>query len=116
MDRKTFTMVLFVLLMVPFALQAHEPSKHKGKPIKGEVVSLAGDRFEVKTANGTKTVAIVDGTKFERGDEPAAKADLRKGEHVTVVGTTLASGEFAAREVLIEEAESHGADKHGHKH
>lgn len=116
MDRKTFAMVLLIALMVPFALEAHEPSKHKGKPIKGEVVSLAGDRFALKTANGTKTIAIVEGTKFERGDEPAAKADLQKGDHVTVFGTTLASGEFAAREVLIGEAESRGADQHDHKH
>ena len=107
---------LIVALLAPLSLRAHDPSKHKGKPTEGEVVSVAPDRIELKTATGTKTVALNDKTKLERGNQAATAADLKKGEHVTVFGTTLASGELVAREILIGKQAPPGSHHPGGKH
>ena len=109
MRSKTAALSLFLGMLMPFVAGAHDPSKHKGKPTKGEVVSVANDRIEVKTATGTKTFTLTDKTKFERGEQAATRADLKKGDPVTVFGTTLASGEVVAREVLV-------GKPGGHKH
>jgi len=111
--------VLFLGLAVPTSAWAHDPSKHKGKATQGEVVSVAGDRMELKTAKGVKVVTLTDQTKFEHGDQKMTKADLKKGDKVKVIGTTLASGEIAAQEVLMtgsEAKESHGAHQKGSEH
>jgi len=106
MHRKIIATLFIAGLMVPFSADGHDPSKHKGKATKGEVVSVASDRLELRTADGVKTVLITEKTKFERGDRAAALADIKKGESVTVIGTTLASGEVAAREVLLGSGKS----------
>ncbi len=93
--------------MAPLSLLAHDPSKHKGKPTAGEIVSVTKDRLEIKTATGTKAVTLNEKTKVEHGNQAATAADLKKGDHVTVFGTTLATGELVAREVLIGKAPAH---------
>lgn len=102
---------LVLVLMAPLSLTAHDPSKHKGKPTQGEVLSVTKDHIELKTAAGTKTVTLVEKTKIERGNQTATPADLRKGDHVMVFGTTLASGELVAREILIGKPATHKGHK-----
>ncbi len=109
---KMATGVALALLLAAAGL-AHDPSKHKGRATKGEVVSVAGDRLELRTAAGLKAVTLNEKTKYERGDQIAAKADLKAGEQVTVFGTTLATGELVAREVLLEGARKAGSQKSG---
>jgi len=115
MHRKIIATLFIAGLIVPFSANGHDPSKHKGKATKGEVVSVANDRVELKTADGVKTVLITDKTKFERGDQAASLADLKKGDSITVMGTTLASGELAAREVLLKPTGTRGSHAAGHK-
>ena len=91
-------------VMLTAVAGAHDPSKHKGRATKGEVVSVAGDRVELRTTAGMKAVTLNEKTKYERGDQAAAKADLKAGQQVTVFGTTQATGELVAREVLFEAA------------
>ena len=107
MKRLFLTTLLILGLIAPSILKAHEPSKHKGKATEGEIVSVGGDRFEMKTATGNVTVTFSDKTKFEHGDQAATKDHLKKGEHVSVIGTKLASGELVAREVLLGASGSH---------
>ena len=109
--RASTTTLLTVLLLSP-PVGAHEQSLHKGKPVEGEVGTLAGDRLTLKTATATLTVVLDENTHFERDDQPATKADLAQGNHLTVFGTKLATGELVAREVLIGGA--HGAGAPGH--
>ena len=111
MLRKLTVAVFVAGLIVPFAAEAHEPSKHKGKATQGQVVSAAADRLELKTKAGVKTVLITEKTKFERGNKAASLADVRKGASISVIGTTLASGEIAASEVLIPGSQSHAAQE-----
>lgn len=40
--------IFSVCLMLPAAAVAHDASKHKGKPIQGEVVSVTKDGLELK--------------------------------------------------------------------
>lgn len=109
--------VLLVLgLAMPFRAWAHDPSKHKGKATQGEVVSIAGDRIELKTAKGVKRVNLTDQTKFEHGDQKMTKEDLKQGDKVKVIGTTLASGEIVAQEVLMTGPQAHGAHQKGSEH
>src|SRR5262245_29717308 len=98
-----FSKLLGILLAFGLAIPAwaHDPSKHKGKATQGEVISVSTDRFELKTAKGVKVVTLNDQTKFEHGDQRMTKTDLKKGDTITVIGTTLASGEIVAREVLM---------------
>ena len=102
MLRKAFgAVVLAGFLSNAGVLLAHDKSLHKGRPTEGQVVSVVGDRLDLKTAQGLKKVALTEKTKFERGDKSAARADLKRGEQVTVFGTTLATGEIVANEVLL---------------
>ncbi len=110
MSRRLFATLLLVGLVIPAALRAHDPSKHKGRPVKGEILSVAQDRFELKTGKGTKTVLLSEKPKIENGDAEGSVADLKKGRQVTVFGTTLASGEVVAHEIVLGQAptKSHG--------
>jgi hypothetical protein len=118
MNKKLSGTVLFVVLLSPSVASAHDPSKHKGKGVQGEIVSIANDRIELKTPAGAKTVTISDKTKFERGNNPATSADLKKGDQVTVFVTKLATGELVAREILLAIPEHHEGhkEKTSHKH
>ena len=118
MHKKLSVTVLFVVLLIPSGARAHDPSKHKGKGVQGEIVSIANDRIELKTSGSAKTVTINDKTKFERGSAQVTKSDLKKGDRVTVFGTKLASGELVAREILLGSPEHHESQKEkpAHKH
>jgi len=111
MHKKLSMTLLFAVLLIPSAARAHDPSKHKGKGVQGEIVSIVNDRIELKTSAGAKTVTINEKTKFERGSAQVTKSDLKKGDGVTVFGTKLASGELVAREILLSVAEH----QNGHK-
>ena len=118
MYRKLSVGLLFLALLIPSAARAHDPSKHKGKGVQGEIVSIANHRIELKTSAGAKAVTINDKTKFERGSTQVTKSDLKKGDRVTVFGTKLASGELVAREILLGSPEHHVSQKEraSHKH
>jgi hypothetical protein len=91
---------------------AHDASLHKGKATEGEVVSVTGAKMELKTATGPLTVTLSDKTKYEHGNQTATKNHLQKGEHVSVFGTKLPTGELVAREILIgAPAAPHAAHK-----
>lgn len=118
MFQKLFASVILTGFMGAAVLMAHDPSQHKGTPTKGEVVSIAGDRIQVKTDKGMKTVILNDKTTFERGKAKASPSDFKKGDRVAILGTTLASGEIVAREVLLDSALPTSDQKHNpaHKH
>ncbi len=92
--------VVLPMFLLPFVVNAHDASKHKGKPTTGEIVSIAADKIELKTGSGTQTVTTTDKTIYEHGDRKAARGELKKGDHVTVFGTKLATGELVAREII----------------
>ena len=106
--------LLAAALAAPMLVTAHDPSQHKGKATQGEVVSVARDRLELKTAAGMKTVIFNDKTKVERGNQTITTADLKKGDQVLVYGTTLATGELVSREILIGKADPHAARRAKH--
>lgn len=94
-------------ILTAASMVAHDASKHKGKPVKGEVVSMADDRFEVKTETGVVPVKTSSKTKFEHGNAAVDRTHVAKGARVSVFGTKLPSGEMVAREVLIGNAGDH---------
>ncbi|MEK7406178.1 MAG: DUF5666 domain-containing protein [Acidobacteriota bacterium] len=87
--------------LAPVIARAHDPKKHKGNKTDGEIVSVAEDRLVLKTKKGSATVLLSENPKIERGDLEVSRAALRRGDRVTVIGTTLASGEIVAREILV---------------
>ena len=101
MNRRLVLCTIALASLTPFRLGAHDPSQHKGKAITGEIVSLAEDRFELKTAGGRASVTFTSKTKFEHEGRPAGKSHLGRGERVSVIGTRLPTGEIVAREVLM---------------
>jgi len=115
---KLFATLILTGFIGTTAMLAHDPSQHKGTPTKGEVLSVAGDRIEVKTDKGVKTITLNDKTTFERGKAKASVSDCKKGDRVAVLGTTLASGEIVAKEVLLASGAPATGQKHdqSHKH
>src|SRR5215210_1649689 len=108
MNRLLLAAVAALVSVCGTAAYAHDASKHKGKPIEGEVVSVAEDRFQLKTATGTMPVTFSSKTKFEHGKAMVDKTHVTKGGRIAVFGTKLPSGEVVAREVLIGGAEAQG--------
>jgi hypothetical protein len=101
-------LVLFSILSCA-VLNAHDAKLHKGKATEGEIVSIAATKMELKTATGVVPVTLSAKTKYEHGDETVTKSHLKKGEHVSVFGTKLATGELVATEVVMG---AHEADHH----
>ena len=101
-------------LVAPQIVRAHDGEDHKGKETEGQVISIGGDRFELKTAKETLQVTFSSKTKFQHDRETVDKTHLTAGEHVTVIGTKLPSGEMVAKEVMIGNigAHSHASRDH----
>ena len=107
MNRRVFAMAtLFGLLLVSPAA-AHDPSQHKGRQIRGEVVSAGADRLEMKTADGKLVVTFTDKTKFEHSNQQVTREHVKPGTKVAVIGTKLPTGELVAKEILLMDGESH---------
>ena len=114
MKRLIHAVIATALLATP-AL-AHDPKLHKGPKVEGKVVSVKGDRLELGAPGSTVIVYLTDETKYEQGaaGAKAARGALREGQRVMVSGRKLASGKFAASEVMIH-ADPDGESKpHGH--
>ena len=113
MTRLIGTGIAVVFLAAGFAA-AHEQSLHKGHPTEGEVASVSKDGLVIQTAKGQISVTLSDSTTVERGDEKVARDGLHTGDHVSVFGTTLATGELVAREIVIGGAHDHDGHTGGH--
>ena len=105
--KKTLILMLAAFAFTTGMALAHDASKHKGKPLQGEVIASSADRFEVKTESGVVPVTFSSKTKFEHGNAAVDNTHVTKGTQVSVFGTKLPSGEMVAREVLI----GRGAEK-----
>ena len=116
MVRKTVVRLLILALAVVFQLMAHEASKHKGKPVEGEIVSASADKLELKTAQGVTVVTLSEKTKIEHGNQAVTAEHLKKGQRIKVFGTKLPSGELAAREILLGGSGQHGGHAKGTDH
>lgn len=111
--RSFLTAVLLFGLIGVGVLSAHDA---QGPATKGQIVSVAGDTFVMKTDKGNMTVTLNKDTKIKHGDKAVDKTHLMKGEKVTVYGTKLPSGEFVAKEVMMGTAPAASKAKSEHKH
>ena len=118
MFSRLFTTLILTGIFGAAVIMAHDPSQHKGTPTKGEVLSIAGNRIELKTEKGVKTVALDEKVAYERGKAKASLSDFKKGDRVAIFGTTLASGEIVAKEVFLDAGATTAGPKHdqAHKH
>ena len=101
MHRLFAVAILTVALLAPAVTRAHDPKLHKGNLISGEIVSVAGDSFELKTKTGNLKVSFNSKTKFEHGSAAADPSHLKNGEPAGVIGTKLPTGELVAKEVVL---------------
>ncbi len=110
--------LLFAGLMSASLLIAHDAKLHKGKATEGEIVSLAGNTVVMKTATGNMTVMLSKDTKFEMGEQAVDVNHFKKGDKISVIGTKLATGELAAKEMMMTmaPAKAAGHAEAGHKH
>ncbi len=106
-------LLVLATLSLPLSMPAHDAKMHKGKATQGEITSISGDRFEMKTATGMVAFTLSGKTKFEHGDAAVDKTHLKVGEHVSVFGTKLSKGEISANSVLLGTAGSHDPAKMG---
>ena len=82
---------------------AHDPSKHKGKPLVGEIVESSASSFTLKTPSESVKVTINDKTRIEAVNREGTFADLKSGDVAHVFGTRLANGDMVAREVVLSD-------------
>lgn len=113
--KRIFSVVAILALLSSSMLLAHDPKKHKGRPIAGTVEKLTDKGLEFRTEKGTKTVLFTDKTVFEHGDHKMKPTDVKLNEHLLIFGTTLASGEVVAKEVLIAPSDAQ-TESPAHKH
>lgn len=107
MNRLFLSFLMGLNILVCSSAFAHDASLHKGPMLVGELVSLDGDKAIVETDKGKTEVVLDSDTKFQNGTTKGVAADinsLKQGQHLTVMGHRLESGEFAATEVMIHEA------------
>jgi len=117
MQRRRFLGTILAAGGSAAALMAHDASKHKGKPIKGEVTATGPAGFDLKTDKGVLKISVTAKTRFERDEEPVRFDEISEGAHVTVFGTMLGDGkEVVAKEVNLQGAAEHGHHGGGHKH
>src|SRR5437899_2371335 len=100
MTHRIGTVIAALLLAAGFAA-AHEQRFHKGHPTEGEVVSVSKDGLVMHTQKGSVTVALSESTMVERGNAKIGRDAIRVGDHVSVFGTTLPTGEVVAREIVV---------------
>ena len=111
MKRTTYWAI--VAIFTARAALAHEQSLHRGHPTEGRVASVSDQGLVVETEKGNLSVTLQDTTRIERGDTPVARTEIRPGDHVSVFGTKLETGELVAKEIIVDGAE-HGG--HGEPH
>jgi Domain of unknown function (DUF5666) len=87
-----------VLAVVLLAIAAYA---HEGHGMVGEVVSIAADSFQVKTAKETITIKFTDKTVFELKKKPVDASSLQKGDRVSVTTAKLPYGELLATKVVL---------------
>ena len=103
--------LMSIAVLTTGTAMAHDAKLHKGKATTGEIVSVADDRFEMKTATGTTVVSFSSKTQFEHGTQKVDKSHLSKGTKVSVIGTKLPTGELVAREVILGGGTEAAADR-----
>ncbi|MFL6235375.1 MAG: hypothetical protein ACJ76N_19725 [Thermoanaerobaculia bacterium] len=79
--RKISMILALTFLLLAAAALAHEGHHH----VMGTIKTVAADHIEVTTKGGKSvTVPLAAETKYFKGKETAAKADLKVGERVVV--------------------------------
>ena len=109
--KSIFLMTLLYVGCLGTPAHAHDQRSHGGKPVEGEVVSVADDKLTLRTSEGLRPITLDAKTRFERGSGPASKEDIKPGDHVSIRGTKLEDG-LVAREVVIQRDDT-PADGHG---
>lgn len=99
--RYPITALLAAVIFIVSDSYAHDPSKHVGKPVMGEIVSMEGNTIILKTEKEEVKVILNEHTKIEKHDAQAARSDLLAGSDVHIFGTKLATGELVAKEIVI---------------
>lgn len=87
------------LLLGSTQLSAHDDKIHKATI--GQVTSADADGLSLKTKDGIVKVKYSSRTTFELEKKPAAKAAVKTGDRVGVIGSKLPTGELMANEVIL---------------
>lgn len=105
-----------LLLLGCVQLVAHDDKIHKATV--GEVAAATADGLDLKTKTGIVKVKYSSKTTFELKEKPAAKADVKVGDRVGVIGSKLPTGELMANEVIlgVPAPKPAAARKEEHKH
>ena len=105
-----------LLLLGCMQLMAHDDKIHKATV--GEVTAATADGLDLKTKDAVVKVKYSSKTTFELKEKPAAKADVKVGDRVGVIGSKLPTGELMANEVIlgVPAAKPPAAKKDDHKH
>lgn len=86
---------LFACSLLSAAAFAHGGHDH----VRGTVTKIDGKSIVVQTTEkATKTVTVVETTKFEKAGKPALLTDLKVGDRVVI---DLPEGKLTAEEVQI---------------
>ena len=105
MRKTTIVFLLFVALVLPAPLVAHEDHEHK---VMGTVTNVDASHVELETADGKKMSAQFDKkTKFLQGKSPATAADIKVGVRIALK-LIEKDGQQIAKEVRLAAADDEG--------
>jgi hypothetical protein len=106
----TILILAFTLLTSGLAL-AHDGHKHGPEHLMGTVTAVSADQIEIKTKEGKAvTVPLTKETKYFKGDQQAAQADVKAGARVIV----HLGDKGAAKEVRLGTGNQEHAEHGGH--
>ncbi|HYK09001.1 MAG TPA: DUF5666 domain-containing protein [Candidatus Eisenbacteria bacterium] len=71
------------------------------RPVRGEVLSVDDTGMTVKMMDGSSKIVVVSGSTVFVKSSTAAKADVKSGDTVMVIGTQNSDGSVTAQDVQI---------------
>jgi hypothetical protein len=96
MRRVVTGMGVLIVVLLATSVRAHD-----GHATVGELVAVAGDSIQVKTAKQTVTIKLSEKTVFELKKKPVDVSSLQKGDRVSVTTSKLPSGELLATKIVM---------------
>jgi hypothetical protein len=85
-----------------FSFEGSSARAHEGHGLTiGEVVAVAADSLQLKTAKETLTIKLTATTKFEKDKKPVERTLLLKGDRIGVATSKSKSGELTATRVVL---------------
>jgi len=113
MKTRTAVGTIMLALLCSSSALAHGGHTH----IMGSVTDLSTEQITVKDRDGKSvTIRVTKDTTYQKGDAPAAAADLKVGDRVVVEATGKEGSSFTATEIRFSSSAPQSGHEDGDPH